>query len=225
MNAHTKNNFQKRSTYKKRPAAVSAKYIKQLVDKEIDKRAEPKESTLFALDSVTATGTTATICSIAEGSDFNNRIGRRVRVKHIVVSALLSLTTTQKSDNGFIFIGIDRQPDGSNAPFNLYYDTGGNSGSPPAGLALRNTNITAERIKILRRVPYSLSQSGPSTCKLDFYIPCKNLNQWNTVEYLGSASGITNIGTNNFVIGYGGNALIIDPTTIEYSVKFVFTDL
>lgn len=173
----------------------------------------------------TANGVTVALLNgIAEGLDYNNRIGRKIRAKYVDCS--ISVETGNNGDYGFWAIVLDRQPTGSVPAFTDIFDTAGTD----VGLAPKNTNIYQDRFLLLAREEFAIginTQCPPYHVKR--YVSMSKLQGRDaTCNFSSSAATIAaiNNGAVYIVAAAGDNSsAALTGTTFKFTTKYRFTDV
>lgn len=168
-----------------------------------------------------STGTVTLLNGVATGTDFTNRIGRRIRNLSLELVGFLypeSQTTTQM-DLCRVLIVLDKQPNGA-IPAITDVLTSSTS------LAGRNLN-NAKRFTILKddmmecgsfsTTATQAVASAPTTQRLVYHLPLGM-----ETEYLNTTSAITSISTNSIVLLTVGNATSGSGHNLVAYVRILF---
>lgn len=209
--------------------------VKRLLAKMLRTRGISPEVKFFTtiISGVTLNSTVGAMTSlnlVAQGTDENNRIGDRIRIKSVEIRG--NIASTNNLENGFLALLCDKQPNGA-APamcsdFNSTSVTPYNASStvpPLAACPLRNRNA-AKRYTYYREKQWSANQpvaaaqymtTGPTgfTFKKTFSTPLE-------VEFSNTTGVITSVGTNNLLFAY--SSYVGANSSISFYAQIQFTD-
>lgn len=194
--------------------------IHTLVVRELNKQAESKEITTYFNTNTNTTGTVYVLNSVAEGTDYNNRIGRKIRSLQIQCDwTIYTTNTTFIPDSGFVALVLDKQPDGTGTGFGNIFDTSANN----AGQAFRNTYQYPDRFKVMWIEHFAISSAGPACQKFRKFHKVREDMQ--DVSFPGSTA--TSPNTNAWYVCFGS----VNPssgsllTYISFNCKYQFKDM
>lgn len=170
-----------------------------------------------ALTAVAAGGSVASLNSIAEGSDYNNRVGRRLVPKYVQLNYYMSATTNL--DVVKISLVWDSQPNASLATYNTIFNV---ATSSPA-LALRNVDNSVSRFKILwdEEILVAGGVTDNDNVTGQKFI---NLSRMQAVEYSGAAAAVPYTGALYLCLGSYTNSGAAGSATCAYTARFAFND-
>lgn len=230
----------RRSTMSLPPKPSSASIVRKIIRSEEEKkyfetRGDTTDTSLN-LSSGPGGAVVLPLSLIPQGTDYNQRIGRKIRAQSIHVRFTMYVTGSTISPlNGRVSVVLDTESNQDKYPS---YSVASNDATGAAGIfdntsfgtdpAIPSLMLTqqaqmAGRFKILRTENFNLTVSGPQSCTVDFFIPLKD----HVIEY-GSAFGAATFnGTkNSLLIAYGTD--IVQPTNVSYTgywlSRLVYTD-
>lgn len=96
-----------------------------------------------------AGGSVISLDAIAEGTDFNQRVGRKIRSLYLQYNISVVTTITASTNQSFpfsVYFVLDRQPNGTVPTVGQILDTS----VVPAPYAMKNIQLFEERFKILK---------------------------------------------------------------------------
>lgn len=167
---------------------------------------------------------------VAQGTDENNRIGDRIRIRSVEIRG--NVASTNNLENGFLALLCDKQPNGAIpamcSDFNSTAVTPYNCSStvpPLAGCPIRNKNA-AKRYTYYREKQWSANQpvaaaqymtTGPSgfVFKKTFSTPLE-------IEFSNTTGVITSVGTNDLLFAY--SSYVGSNSSISFYAQIHFTD-
>lgn len=178
----------------------------------------------------TTSGTLVGLNSIAEGTDFNQRIGRKVRAKYLEYDVAFTPGSTQVLTANYTWaIVLDRQPNNALPTYANVFDTSVITTKP---FTFKNVAQFQERFKIIKQVvgQVQVGSSGFATgneCRCKGYLPLISTQgkKDDIIHWSGSGSGVPN--TNNYVFIYSsdlGTGANISPIIIA-GIRLVYNDM
>lgn len=169
---------------------------------------------------ISTSGTVFWLTSIATGTDFTNRVGRKIAGKHVELNIELILNNSTTYDNVKVSLIQEKKHDPTSAlppSFTDIYDTGLNG---LAGMAMRNV-ARAEDYQVLRTEQVTLNSNGTPTCILKWFVPLNDL----IITYEDTAGLQINAGCNHLYLCIAGcvtsNTTLTSLSRASYRVKFV----
>lgn len=201
---------------------------------------EKKEVTVYAQDIAaanTVAGRVAIINAIAEGTDYNNRVGRKATLHSIEGRLQIQNqlgTGTAYPDAGFWALVYDRQPTGTLPVFSDIFDT--TTSGAAAGVSLKVTYTYQDRWIILRQDEWACNSggftanggAGTNVYRTHFYIDMSKYKEEDRQMTFSSAAGSTAaidkgalyfVWCNSVAEGAGNSPACL------YNIKTRFTDL
>lgn len=182
------------------------------------------------------TNITQALNLIAEGNDYNARIGRSITHKYLEISlGIINQPTTTNvtgtGDYGRWAIVLDRQPNGALATFNVIFDSA-------TGLGNRITSINQDRFKIIASEEFSVATvfspgaagvgaSGAAPYHIRRYVDLSKLKgQDARTKFQGSTANITDVdeGVLLFCMGTTLSTATLN-TLLNANIKYRFTDM
>lgn len=231
----TKGKSYTRGKYSKNKGLAS--FIKQVV-----KGTAEKKEILTSLASTlnTTQNNVILLNGVAEGTDYNQRVGREVTHNYIEVNIVISSNAASGSglpgDCGFWAIILDRQPAGSLPAFNTMFD---DSLSIGQGLDFRITSTNQDRFKIISRNEWSCGNTGSFTASVqggsgaqpyhvkEFIDLSKIKGRDSTTNFNATSAAIGSIdsGCLYFVVAstFGSTGNLV--STVVGAAKYRFTDV
>lgn len=221
-----------RTPKKRKSSTVNKAALNLMVRRAIGSAAESKEVLNAFANTFNATQTYVKCLNlVAEGNDYNTRIGRSINHKYIECDVALYCQTSGSGnvgDFGFWAIVIDRQPQGSLASFSDIFD-GSN------GIAHRVTNQNQDRFKILAREEYAVGGNASSATATAGAVPY-HLRRYIDLSRLKGTDAKTKFqGTGGTISDIDGVAILFVAasylttaavnTLLFANVKYRFTDL
>lgn len=172
---------------------------------------------------VPAGGYLACINQIAQGTDFQQRIGRLVLAKYVQVDLFLSAPTlAAQVDYGLVALVVDSGPEGALATaadiysiFALYN-----------GMPFRNLAVNADRFKVLKQSTYMVQNAvnGPNIEWRERWmvrVPLKN----SKVRYTGAGGAIPETNAIIMVILSQANAgSVVTSPALTMTTRFAYID-
>lgn len=211
----------KRAKYAKR----SKPTVGQIVQREILKTAEYKESQNAAVSQAsTITGSVVVLNFIAEGDDAINRQGRKITTRGVDIKYRYASANSQGTASAQVALVYDAQPDGSSPSYSTIFDTS----ACAAGIAFKNTLQFKERFKIFwcDELPESNGSDSTSgyTHRARHYISLKGdqLDAYGTSRYSSTAASVPNTGA--WYLCYGDTVNTTVNASITYNCKYTYTD-
>lgn len=200
----------------------NVKFARQLANYEEKKYLD----TVFTSVTGLVGGSLADINTIAEGSDFNQRIGRKVRSKYLEYDlGVISTGSGTTPSDWTIHLVLDRQPNNTIATVAQILDVS----VAPATYAFKNIQLFQERFKILKTIRGQTCTTTATAYQLEAgrtrgYISLVDtLNGKDDItHFAGSASGVPN--TNAYYLLFAaqvnGAALLLSGCT-----RWVYVDM
>lgn len=202
----------------KKKTGLSMHTLKLMMKKASLEQQEAKEYDLFINNGTfTTVGATSQLNAPIEGTDYNQRIGRKVRHHYLMLDITIQAGITQgPNDAGQISVVLDRQPNGSVAAFSDIYDTS----SAVAGSAFRNTAVNSERFLVLKTGQYIIGGTTgvdpgttPTIVKQRWFIPLHRFRNPGDQHAVFNTSNTGTCTSNAILIAYGGNIVASGTTT------------
>lgn len=168
---------------------------------------------------VSTTGQVTWITGCAAGTDFSNRVGRKIAAKHVELIIELILNTSTTYDNIKVSLVQERKHDTTRAlppDYTEIYDTGLNG---LAGMGMRNL-ARAEDYLVLKSEQVCLNAAGSPTEVLKWYVPLNDLQ----ITYEDTTGLQIMAGCNHLYVCIGGcvtGAGFQSLARLTYRVKFV----
>jgi len=191
-------------TWSKRSKMVFAKPFQDLKSKS-------RELTMSSASSLVG-ATVEQVTNIAQGDDFNNRDGRKIKLKSLTMRFTLGGTQGHR-----LVVVLDKSPNGILPTWGEVFDT---SIVTDLTYVPVNTN-TGGRFQILKdyTAPNGINQSGDSAVVLfdKFYL---NLDRVATTTYSGTGSSVANQAQNHIYLFYVG----VTSSTLNGSVQVRYVD-
>jgi hypothetical protein len=217
-----KNPYPMKNAGIKRPMVSYRKpSINSLVARAINAQAETKENPVGASLGIVPTGGTAIVLNnIAEGTDFNTRVGRTISPKNIQIDFSINPpNTVPNTDTGFVALVYDSQPNATAAAF---YDIFLYGGSVTPGQAFKNTAAGYEkRFKICWIEHYAVGAGGDPVKMRKFWKCREGKTEFNT-----SSGAVAITGAYYICVGSVSNSGTGSTSAYwTYNSKFTFTDL
>jgi len=226
----------RRLPYKKNYKLSLNKRIKQAITGVAEKKELVyfyKDQPLYSTGGVPSLSTaTAVYClnNVAEGSDSNQRIGRKITHAYVEVDINISLPASANNwDAGFWSIVLDRQPNNTTASYNDIYDiSSGGITFVNAGLAHRNTIVNQDRFVILKREEFSVvSYPQSDQYHKKVFVDLGRVRGGDkTATYNGTGANVPNNAAILFTIaGSSGIPTLANPLTYSVNLKYRFSDV
>lgn len=172
---------------------------------------------------VPAAGWVGCINSVAEGTDYTNRLGRKLNGRYIQIDAYFSPPTTNPNlDTCLLNIVYDRQPNNATAGYSDIFDTT----TVPIGLMFRQLAKNQERFKIVRTwVVGPMNQNTPTSGARirSYYAIPKSKSQ---CRYIGTAATVPETGAWLVTVAsFANTAAAATACTATIACRFAFIDL
>lgn len=214
-----KNPYPQKNAGIKRKAVNFKASLPAVVKRILSSQMETKEVSAYQVTiPIPASGLTSILNNIAEGLDINNRVGRTVCSKNILIDYYITPPTTASLiDSGFAALVYDSQSNSTAATFGNIFDI---SVAPP-GLSFKNTlSGTDKRFRVCWIEHYSV-QSGGNSFKVRKFWKCQD----GKVEFNTSASAIAITGAYYLLFGSTNNTGSgLSSASITYNAKYQYTD-
>lgn len=179
-------------------------------------------------------GFVACVNAIAEGTDYDNRIGRHINMKYLMIDLLIQPSTlanaASNADSGFIAIVYDKQPNAATPSFTNVFDS---VGSVP-GNALLNVALDRDRYKVLKLEHYYCQPKFDTAGQLlggsfqdvlgmkrRWFVPLRDVD----VEYNTASGAIPSKGSLLVCWGSVLNSTAGGTGTIQFTTRVAFTDM
>lgn len=187
--------------------------------------------TVASIAAITTTGTVSHLGPIAEGSDFNQRIGRKIRMKYLQYDFGVQIGTTVSSPtavgpavNWVAHMVLDRQPNGTAPNWQQVFDT---SVSGIDCFAFKNVQLFEERFKILKTHLGQVNSVGSidekARCR-EFIDLSKLKPEDQIMHFAGSGAAVPN--TNGLFILFASDSTNNATfQNITYVTRFVYVDM
>jgi len=188
----------------------------------LNRREERKyiETAVTAGD-MSASGIIGSLIEIAEGTDFNERVGRKIRLQYIQYDLFASNEPAVNNPyEGIFHIVLDRQPNNAVPAYGDVIDIT----VAKTYNGHKNVQLFEERFKILQSFPfYSSGNSGEAFRARGFIDLSKSPEVDQVVHYNGSALGTPN--TNNLLLLYASNEPTTGDVLTTWMTRVVYTDM
>lgn len=236
----------KSSTWKKHNEAFRAKRVSKkvssykMVAKVLANRAEAKEVVTNISATLTnetaATQVVKAINLVAEGNDYNTRVGRKITHKYceinIVVYNVGGAGVLSVGDAGFWSVVLDLQPNGALPLFaDIYESTILNN----AGTAFKNTRLYQDRFRVLAHEDWTVEccqtttvSLGASPYRIKRYIDMSKLtgkDATGNFNGTGATIGDFNSGALLFIFASSLSGTGVSTTNLVAQSKYRFTDV
>lgn len=195
-----------------------------LLQRQVQNTEETKYvETYGTLQAVSNTGTLACINQIAEGSDFNQRIGRNVRHKYVQFDIFAEPAAAVQTMVTWHLV-LDRQPNGAVPAITAVFDNSAIS----LPFAFKNIGTNQNRFRILKSwtqvLPSTAASSDPSgKSRLRGTLLLQGLRtQDDIVRFPGSAAAVPNTNALYF-IAISDQASTMP--TVGWALRVVYTDM
>lgn len=173
-----------------------------------------------------AAGSTVLLNAVAEGTDFNQRIGRKVRVKYIYYDVSVEITTAGIAAVASLPVAwhlvLDRQSNNATAGYGTIFDT--SIISEP--FCFKNDAQFEKRFKILKsnRTVIGSSVTGNQLYRESGWIPFEKMDpEDQMVQYTGSTAVAPN--KNALLIAFASNEGASNYCQINYGIRVVYVDM
>lgn len=173
----------------------------------------------------TATGVIVPLNNIAEGNDFNQRDGRKVRNKYVEADVVMAISTAQAVAGttriGTWHLVLDRQPNGTAPTFGQIFDT---TICEP-WQAYKNVQQFAQRFKILKteRFVIGTAEAG-QTYRLNAFINMMNLSDVDQITHWPGSTGVVP-NTNALYLVYVSDETAGSQCVISWATRVVYVDM
>lgn len=174
---------------------------------------------------VAAAGTVLPLNEIAEGSDFNQRIGRRVRNKYLAADIGITISAAQvlagATHYGTWHLVLDRQPNNATPTFATIFDTTISTNT----FAYKNSQAYERRFRLLKSERFAIGtattgQNYRVTAHIDFEkMPASD----QTTQWLGS-TGIQPT-TNALYLVYVSDETAMSQVLLNWTTRIVYVDM
>jgi len=190
-----------------------------LIKRVMASQEERKYLDNYQASTTSTAGTTACINQIAEGDDYNNRIGRKVSLKNIQYDVFIDVSNAAATEAGFWCLVLDKQSNNALAGYTTVFDTS----VIAAPFAFKNDATFQERFQMLKFEPFVVSPSGNGGCHYRGFLPLETLlPEDQVVQYAGTAAGVPN--KNAILMCYGSTGGAGD-VTITYGIRIKYVDV
>lgn len=179
----------------------------------------------FTSQDPTTTGTVYQINNIAEGSEFNQRDGRNIRIKYVDVKMWWDWPAAANAPTAPVSarcaLVLDRQPNGTAATYGQIFDI---SVASPT-FAMKNVADNQYRFKILKDDLMTFYTGYAQDPLLDYFIkiPFSKSPKDSIVRYPGTTATVPN--TNALYIVTCSSELAPSQTTINGVVRVAYVDM
>ena len=214
----------------------STQSIRRIVKKTLTQVAEKKEAdnSVSGFQMYNAgglpntTGSLMFLCnSVAEGTDWNQRVGLSIRHSYIQLS--VSIVQTAGQDWGYYAIVLDRQPQGSLPVGSDIFD---NANTPynNLGYACRNTHLYPDRFQVIMHQDFKIGANagGSEPWFMKHYVDLSKLKGRDAESRFSSTgSTIANIneGALYCFVSSGCNNNAGGASTVNVFTRYRFTDV
>lgn len=210
-----------RSLYKKRRAAtVSKGPIARILSSMSERKYLDYTVTKTDFNTTYPSGVTYGISQIAEGSDFNNRVGRAIKYKYVMVDLFCFMDTAASPNTAIPFsfhVVMDKQPNAVLATYDNVFDL---SVIANGYAAFKNIATNEERFQILRTIDDTVDLNAHGPFRKRFYV--KIPEACSVARYSGTTA--TYPQTNNLLIAVAASATSVLDGFFAFSTRVVFTD-
>lgn len=174
-------------------------------------------------------GQTVALSTVAQGTDYNQRIGNHVYSKyvHVRICIIPAVATPPNGCWAYRFsIILDKQPNAGLATYANIWDTS----VVDAALAFRAANTYGDRFRVLKDIEGTVTPVGDNACCYhDEYINLEYQldEKFRRAEYLGTAATVASWASNQILFAYGianSGSTTTDLPTISYNVRYAFKD-
>jgi len=165
------------------------------------------------------------VCGLAEGTENNQRVGRKVTLVNLQISFYCAPDATSTPfpntswDNGTLWVVQDKYPNGTPAAAGDVFDY--SSGGIQYGLAFKNMQENPDRFSILLRKEWSYSVANQIMRPQFHQVNLNNL----VVQYSGTSNGTGNIQKNGIIIFISANNPAIVGSTTGNTLYEINTQL
>jgi len=163
----------------------------------------------------TTTGQTVSVCSVLQGTDIQNRIGRHIRALYMDIVVNQACLSTTLYDQLSVAVVLDTAASAGLPPFTTVMDT-----TICGPIALQNVIVSGKRFRVLKWIDATVGGGGPQsqTDRFRIQIPSSH----SIFEFAGAATSypITNA---VFLCISSGLSSTLDYT--EILVQTVFEDM
>lgn len=203
--------------------------VRQQLEKIILAKSETKFVTNANIGfSMAPLGQTVALSTIAQGTNFNQRIGNHVTSKYVhfrICVQIGAAATGTSADCCYRFsVVLDKQPNGALATFGTIWDTAVADGA----LALRNAAQYGDRFRVLKEVHGTINYNGNSVSFHDEYINLEMLDEkFRRAEFLSSGATVGDWSSNQILFAFACGDAGAGPTpvpTISYNVRYAYKD-
>lgn len=213
---HTQGSSQKKSQKKRKLQTLSR------FGNKAERSPEVKVFDTSVNTNLSQTGGTTCLNTMVLGSDSNNRIGRKVELKHVNVkleyfNAHLASVTQAPSETFRVSLVYDRQSDGANVAYTDVYSVNGSINAP---YATRNIN-NIDRFVVLKDWVLNLNSSLTTTQLMEHYCAVSHDTRYN-----GTNGGTyADISTGGLWLVYASdNAVMADEGQLNGYCRVAYAD-
>lgn len=193
--------------------------MKQAIQRALLAKQERKylETALVGVD-LPNTGSITNLNSVAEGTDFNNRLGRKVKPLYLQYEYFITATAGQIQNTPvawrFVFVW-DKQANGANPTVAQVLDTS------VIGVtnAMKNISLYSERFKILKEERGSVFNGGMINTVGSGFL---KLDHFDDVQWSAAAAGVPNTG--GLLVLYASNEAATNNVIMSLGTRFCYTD-
>lgn len=212
------------------------KQIQSVIRRFLSSHAEAKELDTAAAAVVVVNGYTNSLNSIAEGTDYTQRIGRHITPKYIVVDYWIQGASSASQgyfDAWYLSLVWDKQSDSGSAAYNTIYDMSAGNGY---GQPFKATSTYKDRFRILKEERGVIQNTddgvagsiilGNFTGNIRGKMFVKLEHPRYQCEFGVSGAAVPTVG--NLLLCFGSNNNTGATTTscsLTYNARFVFTDM
>lgn len=211
-------------------SALKTDAVKQQVEKIIMSKAETKYITVGSQAvSLSVAGSTIALSSLAQGTDYNQRIGNHVYSKYVHFRIAIGFPAAPAATpENYVYrfsVVLDKQPNGALASYSTIWDLGTTDGA----VSLRAASTYGDRFRILKEVEGALSNNGPQIAYHDCFVNLEMLDEkFRRAEYLTSAAGVAAWASNQILFACSvanlTGAAENNPPVITYNVRYAYKD-
>lgn len=165
-------------------------------------------------------GLAYSLCQLAEGNDFNNRQGRAVKMKYVMVDLFCFMDAGASPTTAIPFtvhIVLDKQPNSATATYGNIMDL---TVTTNGFQAFKNIATNSERFRILKTIgsTIDLNAHGPYRERFFVRIP----EEFSVARYAGTTASVPQV--NNILLALSASATTVGDGYYSFSTRVVYTD-
>lgn len=172
--------------------------------------------------SLTQTGSSQLVLTVAQGSDNTDRIGRKITIKSIQYDVVVSAATTElatypnASNVAKMLVVYDKQPNGA---LGAWSDVINSTNSIVTPFCFKNYD-NIDRFDILAIEEFEISEGGPNNCRRSRFIPLSLETRFD-----GTGATISDIQTGSIFVAYADqNGLGANFTEMQGRFRVLYSD-